>query len=455
MQSTKIRLSIALSLVAVLSLSGCGLIGDGSRVTDEEMDTLFLSRPSVADVSTSCVQNLPFAFSCDVDIQLSSEVTTNDLADLVTLIDSTSIDAKVTVSATSADQIHQEITLGDRNNTGGIPDPDAVAATFLAVVGFDGVGDVTFQPASDYYNGPSMVAEIPSADDETLLGYSGTLADSPLEFDLALSSDRLSFEAAAGDYPSDETLLYRAMSDQFAVAGGQIRIDYVAVNLVEGADLAGAREVASTLNQSNAIAVVDINDDDVSDFGTVPDDLVVTTRGVIDAAEALDGVTEANAFGTSVAIRVESIGSIVILDSRLSSTPGYNDITVSFTKDGKSVSRQPGGTFYVDEFTVLARSGLFDEASVSDEKYAMSDDNVVKVSVKALVATDPYELGYLLGRSGVGDIEGAVVDFAVFYDDDRYSGSFPVGDDLGLEGDGWLSAAEAAGIQKGWTAGIR
>jgi len=460
MQSTKIRLSIALSLVAVLSLSGC-LIGDGSRVTEEEMDTLFLSRPSVDDVSTSCIANLPLAFSCDVDVQLSAQVTAKDLSDLLTLIDTTSIDAKVTVSSNRAkdmdrdDWLYQEITLGDRNSIGGIPDTDAVASTFLAAIGLDGVGDVTFLPFPGNVNGASLTAEIPAVDDETLLGYSDMLRDSSLAFSLTLTSDSLSFEADADEYPNDETLLYLAMSEHFTVIGGQIRTDYVAVNLVEGTDLVAAREFAATLNQYSAIAVVDINDDDVTEFDNVPDDLVVTTRAVVDAAEALDGVVEANAFGSSVSIIVESVGSIAILDARLASTPGYDDINISYAKDGKAVSRQPGGTLHVDEYIALIRSGVFSSVSIADEKYALSDQDVVKVSVSSVTATNPYDLGFVLGRSGVSDIEGAVVDFGVFFDDDRYSGSFPVGDELGLRADGWLTQSEAAGIQKGWTAGIR
>jgi len=460
MQSTKIRLSLVLSLVAVLSLSGC-LIGDGSRVTEEEMDTLFLSRPSVDDVSTSCIANLPLAFSCDVDVQLSAQVTAKDLSDLLTLIDTTSIDAKVTVSSNRAkdmdrdDWLYQEITLGDRNSIGGIPDTDAVAATFLAAIGLDGVGDVTFVPFPGNVSGASLTAEIPAVNDETLLGYSDMLRDSSLAFSLTLTSDSLSFEADADEYPNDETLLYLAMSEQFTVVGGQIRTDYVAVNLVEGTDLVTAREFAATLNQYSAIAVVDINDDDVADFGNVPDDLVVTARAVVDAAEALDGVTEANAVGTRVGIQVESIGSIAFLDSRLAATPGYDDITVSFSKDGKSVGRQSGGTLYIDEYIALVQSRLFEDVSISDEKYTLSDEDVVKVSVKAVTAVDPYDLGFVLGRSGVADIDGAVVDFSVFFDGDRYSGSFPVADDLGLRADGWLSQSEAAGVQKGWTAGIR
>jgi len=440
MRVTKIRLIAAAAIVASLSLSGCGLIGDYSKVEAEDMTALFGDQPAVTSVETNCTANLPGWFACSVTLIVEPEITPVELESLVQFAIDNPVDSEIDVSLDGSVEGYQSLSLGRDDALAGLTEPDRIAAGFLMASRFPGAYIIDYEADRD-----RLTADYPAADDLTLLKQAQLIDAALPPTDATVTSDLFEVDWKAGAYPVQEARLFASVAGEFVTSGGSVKSENVAI-IVYGV-AAQAQEYAASLDGFADINLVSIGDGTDIDYSDVSVDKAKAAGIVLDAAKNVDGFTSAEASGSILTINLELPTDIRAADATLTAIPEYADFGIRYNTGEASAFREPGGYLPVDEIESLYASGYFEDIEFGIYKDKLS------LLVRSHVPTDPADIGFALADAGLAAFDGSSITVGAEDGAKKYSTEFTAGKTISPSADRWLNSDQADALKKGWEAG--
>lgn len=449
--------AVVVAIATLAALAGCGK-ADADAIRAE-----FAGRPGVIEARTSCNENLPFAFSCDVTVDVERDITADELAAILPLMRTGLHGANrsaIEVEWGAPGYPNLEITFDDDGFLApGISDT-SVAAAFVEGIADPRVTEFVLDHFAPGVTAPRVTIAYdnpePSGGPGREKGQNHVAIASMHRVQelipgasVELSTPDLAINAPDGSAPEAELDLYLAIARAFPVQRAQVENGLVQIRLPDGTDPAPVQQFAEQQPPYASIDFVSITADDSLYASDVDPERTADLNAVIEAARALPQNPSASVQYDRVSFTVPDPEAARAVDAALSALPEYQRVGVRYSDGDMTVGRLPGGMLAIDQAVALAAEPPVAEVEITQRTH---DDGRHHVDVDGVDNASPYDLGVALARSGVADLRGAWVVVSV-RGEGRWVVSFYTDEPLRLEADRWLTRAQADEFTRGWEAG--